>query len=57
MKSDNQLDIPNEHLITDIKSIIENGRRNAYESVNRIAVLTYWNIGKKIMVQDLLQGI
>lgn len=52
MKSDNQLDIPNEHLITDIKSIIENGRRNAYESVNRIAVLTYWNIGKKIVEEE-----
>lgn len=52
MKSDNQLDIPNEHLVTDIKSIIENGRRNAYESVNRIAVLTYWNIGKKIVEEE-----
>lgn len=52
MKSDNQLDIPNEHLITDIKSIIENSRRNAYESVNRIAVLTYWNISKKIVEEE-----
>ena len=51
-KLDTQWDARNEKIILDIRAIIEDGRRRAYESVNGIAVLTYWHIGKKIVEEE-----
>lgn len=39
-------------VITDIKSIISSGRGNAYSAANKAMVLTYWNIGKRIVEQE-----
>lgn len=36
-------------LITDIGSLLEQGRKQAYQSVNSILVRTYWEIGKRIV--------
>ena len=36
-------------LITDIGSLLEQGRKQAYQSVNTILVKTYWEIGKRIV--------
>ncbi|MFH1053024.1 MAG: PDDEXK nuclease domain-containing protein [Candidatus Woesearchaeota archaeon] len=36
-------------LVQNIRDIFENGRRNAYYSVNNILVRTYWEIGKRIV--------
>lgn len=47
-----QHDTTTEKLITDIRSIIEQGRRQAYVAVNQAAVLTYWHIGKRIVEEE-----
>ena len=44
--------IPYQAVITDIKSIISSGREAAYNSSNRAMLLTYWNIGKRIVEQE-----
>ena len=36
-------------LITDIGSLLEQGRKQAYQAVNAILVKTYWEIGKRIV--------
>ena len=48
MKEKNDLPTNNnvsQAFITDICSIIDNGRRTAYESVGNIMIQTYWNVG------------
>lgn len=42
-------------ILTDIKEIINSGRNAAYSAANSIAIMTYWNIGKRI-VQEEQQG-
>lgn len=37
-------------IIADLKKIIDNGRILSYETVAKIMVATYWNIGKRIVV-------
>ena len=39
-------------VITDIKNIISAGQREAYGAASKAMVLTYWNIGKRIVEQD-----
>lgn len=39
-------------LITDICSIIDKGRKTAYESVGNIMIETYWNVGKRIVEEE-----
>ncbi len=39
-------------VITDIKDIISSGREIAYQTTNKIIVLTYWHIGKRIVEQE-----
>lgn len=38
--------------ITDICSIIDKGRKTAYESVGNIMIETYWNVGKRIVEEE-----
>ena len=40
------------HILNDIRAIIEQGRRSAFDAANRIAVVTYWNVGKKIVEEE-----
>lgn len=50
--------IPNEeqHLptafLTDIRSIIDTGRRQAYVAVGQSAIATFWNIGRRIVDEE-----
>ena len=43
-------------LITGIGSLLEQGRKQAYQAVNTILVRTYWEIGKRIVEYELLSG-
>ena len=43
----------NKHnFITDIKNIIEQGRKSAYNSISSIMIETYWKIGKRIIEEE-----
>lgn len=39
-------------LLSEIRALIDSGRRNAYTAINQAAVITYWNIGKKIFDEE-----
>ncbi len=39
-------------LVDDIKLIVEHGLREAYRSVNSASILTYWNVGKRIVEEE-----
>ena len=39
-------------VVADLKQIIDNGRYLAYSSVATTAVLTYWNVGKRIVQEE-----
>lgn len=39
-------------IIGDLRQIIEQGRRQAYASVNQAVVQTYWNIGRRIVEEE-----
>ncbi len=39
-------------VIADVKKIIEEGRQEAYVSVNSIMTTTYWNIGRRIVEEE-----
>ena len=43
---------PESLFISDIKAIIEQGRRMAYASVNTAMISTYWQIGNRIVEQE-----
>ena len=39
-------------LISDIRTIVEQGLQTAYRNVNRIIVHTYWQVGKRIVEEE-----
>ena len=39
-------------IITDIKELVHAGRNAAYNAVNKATIMTYWNIGKKIVEEE-----
>lgn len=39
-------------LFHDVCSIIEQGRQQAYANVGQIAILTYWNVGRRIVEEE-----
>ena len=43
-------------VITEIKSIISSGQEAAYSASNKAMLFTYWNIGKRIVDQELRGG-
>ena len=45
-------DLTNTRLYTDVCSIIEQGRKEAYASVNHKMIETYWNIGWRIVEEE-----
>lgn len=49
-QQDNQV-LPTQ-LVDDVKLIVEHGMREAYHSVNSISILTYWNVGKRIVEEE-----
>lgn len=41
-----------QQMITDIKELITAGRNAAYNAANAATIMTYWNIGKRIVEQE-----
>lgn len=39
-------------LVADVCSIIDNGRRQAFAAAGQIAIMTYWNIGRRIVEEE-----
>lgn len=39
-------------VVSDIKKIIASGRNSAYNAANAAMIMTYWNIGKRIVEQE-----
>lgn len=39
-------------VLSDIRNMIAAGRDRAYSAVNTAMVMTYWNIGKRIVEQE-----
>ena len=39
-------------VIIDVKNIIASGQKDAYNAASRAMVLTYWNVGKRIVEQE-----
>ena len=44
--------VPYQSLLSEIKELIQAGRTSAYRAANSAMVLTYWNIGKRIVEQE-----
>ena len=47
-----QVDIITENFVSDIRTIIEQGRKQAYAATGQIAIMTYWNIGRRIVEEE-----
>ncbi len=41
-----------QHVVENIKAIVASGIGHAYSAVNRAVVITYWNVGKRIVEQE-----
>lgn len=41
-----------QNILSDIRSIINSGRNSAYATANSISIMTYWNIGKRIVENE-----
>ena len=39
-------------IVADIKDIVSSGQKEAYSAASRAMVLTYWNVGKRIVEQE-----
>lgn len=42
----------NNSLISDVRSIIDEGRRQAHSAVNATMISTYWNVGRRIVEEE-----
>ena len=51
IKAQNNQVLPTQ-LVDDVKLIVERGLRDAYRSVNSISILTFWNVGKRIVEEE-----
>ena len=40
------------NLIDELREIIEKGRKQAYSAVNQAVIVTYWNIGRRIVEEE-----
>lgn len=47
-----ELQNTNTHLFTDVCSIIDTGREQAYSAVSQQMIVTYWNIGRRIVEEE-----
>ena len=41
-----------DNFVNDVRSIIEQGRRQAYAAVGQAAIATYWNVGRRIVEEE-----
>ena len=44
--------IISDSLVTDVRNIIEEGRRHAFTAAGQVAILTYWNVGRRIVEEE-----
>lgn len=44
--------IISDSLVADVRTIIEEGRRNAFAAAGQFAILTYWNVGRRIVEEE-----
>ncbi len=44
--------IISDSLVTDVRNIIEEGRRHAFAAAGQVAILTYWNVGRRIVEEE-----
>ncbi len=51
-KNELQRPVTPDQCVSDIRSIIEQGRKQAYAAVNQATVLTYWHIGQRIVEEE-----
>ena len=51
-KNTQQTDIITDNFVSDIRTIIEQGRKQAYAATGQIAIMTYWNIGRRIVEEE-----
>ena len=51
-ENDLQPSIRTDQVVSDIRNIIEQGRRKAYAAANQAVVITYWHIGKRIVEEE-----
>lgn len=45
-------DITTDKLFDDIRNIIEQGRKQAYAAAGQAAIMTYWNVGRRIVEEE-----
>lgn len=45
--------IISQHFLGDVRTIIEQGRSQAYAAAGTCAILTYWNVGRRIVEEQL----
>lgn len=53
MASDKYILPVSQTFIGDVRRIIEEGRKQAYAAAGNIALATYWNIGRRIVEEEL----
>lgn len=44
--------IPDSVILADIRNIIERGRSQAYAAVGQALIVTYWNVGRRIVEEE-----
>ena len=42
----------NSRVLNDIRTIIEHGRQQAYAAAGQAAIVTYWNVGRRIVEEE-----
>lgn len=52
MEKNELQDMTNAKFVSDIQTIIEQGRKQAYAAANQMAVLTYWHVGQRIVEEE-----
>lgn len=52
MKPIDNIEILPAKFITDVRNIIESGRKKAYDSIVRTSIKTFWDVGKRIIEEE-----
>lgn len=52
MKENEIIDTKELRLVSDIRTIVEQGLQTAYQNVNTVIVLTYWQVGRRIVEEE-----
>lgn len=50
MKENNTIIL--DSLVADVRNIIEEGRQHAFAAAGQVAILTYWNVGRRIVEEE-----